>query len=38
VQPRGSYVLREDDEVLLLGDPGDEEELRSLFEDGRPSP
>ena len=37
VQPRGSYVLRQDDEVLLLGDPGDEDELRRLFEDGSPS-
>ena len=34
VQPRGSYVLREKDEVLLLGEPEDEEQLRRLFEDG----
>jgi cell volume regulation protein A len=32
VQPRGEYVLREADEVLVLSDPGDEDALRRLFE------
>jgi cell volume regulation protein A len=32
VQPRGSYVLCPDDEVLVLGDPSEEAALRRLFE------
>jgi potassium/hydrogen antiporter len=32
VQPRGSYVLHPEDEVLVLGEPGEEEALRRLFE------
>jgi potassium/hydrogen antiporter len=35
VQPRGSYVLRPTDEVLVLGDPQDEAKLRVLFEGSR---
>jgi cell volume regulation protein A len=33
VQPRGSYVLRPEDEVLVLSNPEDEEALRRLFEE-----
>jgi potassium/hydrogen antiporter len=32
VQPRGAYVLRASDEVLVLSEPGDEDTLRRLFE------
>jgi cell volume regulation protein A len=35
VQPRGSYVLRPADEVMLLSDADDEEKLRHLFEGSR---
>jgi cell volume regulation protein A len=37
VQPRGSYVLRPSDEVLVLSEAEDEEALRRLFE-GREEP
>jgi cell volume regulation protein A len=32
VQPRGAYVLRAADEVLVLSEPEDEDALRRLFE------
>ena len=33
VQPRGSYVLQAEDEVLVLAEPQDERALRRLFEE-----
>ena len=36
MQPRGSYVLRGGDEVLLLAEPGDGPALRRLFEGPEP--